>query len=67
MKETDYSTKAGAERLAGDIRAYWAVKGYTVKTHISYIGGKSKDNRACWFVRTNMVNGLPVGAHGDAA
>ncbi len=56
----DCCDRAGAQRLADTIRAYWLVRGYDVQ--ISLVEGgfhkAMRSNRVD--VRSEMVNGLPV-------
>jgi fatty acid-binding protein DegV len=56
----DTFTLEGAEMLAAKIARYWAKQGHTVDTWLE----KSYDTiakRTIYFVRSNLVNGMPRG------
>jgi hypothetical protein len=57
----DTFTLEGAEMLSQKIARYWAKQGHAVETWLE----KSYDTiakRTIYFVRSNLINGLPRGA-----
>lgn len=52
----DWSSKAGAEHLAEDIRAYWAARGRKVETVVFEYADK------CYSVRSNIPVLVPAGS-----
>lgn len=48
----DYSTRAGAQYLANEIKRAWADAGHHVQTRIEQVNG-------AFCVRSNLINGLP--------
>jgi hypothetical protein len=68
--ERDACTKAGADRIAKKIEAYWAARGRPVQTRIWNVGFVSATRCARHDVRSDMVNGLPrplPSSHEEAA
>ena len=62
----DFSTKAGAQKLAATIANYWRARGATVTVETFVVLGAEGRN---YGIRSNLVNGLPVqdgrGRHGS--
>ncbi len=60
MKQGDYCTREGAERLKQQIEAYWAERGHDVKINLVQGGFLASMRSARTDVRSNMVNGVPT-------
>jgi len=57
----DTFTHAGAMRLATKIHDYWGSRGYQVKTWIEEGGWFNTLRNQAYFVRSDLINGLPRG------
>lgn len=57
----DWTSRAGAQRLAKRIEAYWRAKGATVTCTTMAEGVLNSPDVAHHVVRSDMVNGLPRG------
>jgi hypothetical protein len=57
----DTFTHSGAMKLDSKINDYWAARGYQVKTWIEEGGFISTLRNQAFFVRSDMINGLPRG------
>ena len=65
MKNGDYCTREGAERLKAQIEAYWAERGHDVKINLVQGGFLASMRSARTDVRSNMVNGIPTRSQTD--
>jgi len=61
----DFCTREGAERLKAQIEAYWAERGKAVKINLVQAGFLPSMRSARTDVRSNMMNGVPVGSTED--
>lgn len=56
----DHLTAAGAQAQAERIKRYWRAEGYDVRVWIDELPIGSREGKApYWFVRSDMVNGMP--------
>lgn len=60
MKQSDYCTREGAERLKDTIEAYWADRGHDVRINLVQGGFLASMRSARTDVRSNMINGVPT-------
>ena len=62
MRQEDFSSADGAQRIADAIRSYWFLRGHTVYAHLSIaqpVNGTDCHRRVD--VRSALRNGLPPG------
>lgn len=60
----DYCAKEGAEAIAAAIAEYWAKRGHQVAVKLVDTGFHPAIRAARYDVRSDMKNGLPIGAGG---
>ena len=61
MQIEDNLVEAGAARLAARITAYWRERGYPVRTWLTKETQVTTNRSSAYGVRSDMVNGLPMG------
>lgn len=59
MKQGDYCTREGAERLKETIEAYWSARGHNVRINLVQGSFLACMRSARTDVRSNMINGAP--------
>lgn len=55
----EHMTQAGAEKLAGKIRGYWAKRGHTVNVTLERIEVPTERGPQMFAIRSDMIGGLP--------
>ena len=58
----DYCTREGAERIKKQIEEYWAERGRDVSINLVKGGFLASMRSGRTDVRSNMINGIPVGS-----
>jgi hypothetical protein len=60
LREVDYTSKEGAERLKSAIEGYWQQRGFDVRVVLHNAGFHSAVRAARYDLRSDMRNGLPT-------